>query len=218
MESQPSEASVYQHDQQFFEVKLLKPATVFVDIHRGQKMEEDGTHQAHRSAEAEIYDTEDVEITCTAENGLPEPNIQWYLNTRQIDFKANEFKNKFAIIDEDGPKEKSPGKFFHLQKMKYTASISDNGKFIQCQAQQVDDENHVNQAFSDRSKFQLYIKAVPLPDGPVVTTAMIGSIVGVIIILILAFLLLAFAWHTRRWCFAVPVVVMSPEKQHDEEK
>ena len=105
-----------------------------------------------------------------------------------------------------------------MQKMKYTASITDNGKFIQCQALQVDDENHENWAYSAKSKFQLYIKAVPLPAPPVVTAAMIGSIVGVIIILILLFLLLAFAWHTRRWCFAVPVVVMSPEKQYDEER
>ena len=180
--------------------------------------EETHNRNAKRSSEAEIYDTEEIEITCTAQDGLPEPNIQWFLNTKHIDFKSNEFKNKFEIIDEDGPKEQSPGKHFHMQKLKYLASIQDNGKFIQCRALQVDDEDHENWAYSEKSKFQLYIKAVPLPDPPVVTGAMIGSIVGVIIILILLFLLLAFAWHTRRWCFAVPVVVMSPEKQSDEER
>merc|ERR1719336_2124508 len=33
---------------------------------------------------------------------------------------------------------------------------------------------------------------------------MVGTISGIIIILILAFLLLGFAWYTRRWCFAEP--------------
>ena len=60
--------------------------------------EANNQNQNHQAGEAEIYDTEDVEITCIAENGLPEPNIQWFLNTRQIDFKANEYKKKFEIM------------------------------------------------------------------------------------------------------------------------
>ena len=196
----------------------MRPANVNVNIERGNKNTEGELEakEQKRSSEAEIYDTEEVEITCRADDGLPEPKIHWFLNTKLIDIRSNEFKDKFELIGEDGPKESPVGSHSHMQKLKYTANINDNGKFIQCQALQVDDENNENWAFNAKSKFQLYIKAVPLPEGPVVTAAMIGSIIGIIIILILLFLLLAFAWYTKKWCFATPITVLSPEKRDEE--
>ena len=49
--------------------------------------------------------------------------------------------------------------------------------------------------------------------GASVSMSVIGAIISVILLLVLALLLLAFAWHTRKWCFATPVVVLDTEKQ-----
>ena len=60
-----------------FQVKFLKPATVSMEVIRGHQ---DGQ-------EAEIFETENMEFSCKADFGLPQPNIVWKLNTKVIDFK-----------------------------------------------------------------------------------------------------------------------------------
>ena len=60
-----------------FQVKFLKPATVSMEVIRGHQ---DGQ-------EAEIFETENMEFSCKADFGLPQPNLVWKLNTKVIDFK-----------------------------------------------------------------------------------------------------------------------------------
>ena len=66
----------YVADRQKFEVQFLRPATV-----------EMTTLRPHMDHEADIYETEEMEFTCAASNGLPQPRVLWYLNTRPIDFE-----------------------------------------------------------------------------------------------------------------------------------
>ena len=42
--------------------------------------------------------------------------------------------------------------------------------------------------------------------------SVVGTIIGLVVLLLLALLLLGFAWHSRRWCFAVPVTILPPHK------
>ena len=66
----------YANNKQKFEVQFLRPASV-----------EMTTLRAHMDHEADIYETEEMEFTCAASDGLPQPRVLWYLNTRPIDFE-----------------------------------------------------------------------------------------------------------------------------------
>ena len=115
------------------------------------------------------------------------------------------------MINEDGPREVSSGSWSHHQRIQYVANIKDRGEILQCVAEQSDDEGDITNNTNEQSKFFLAIKAAPLPPPTAVPMSAIGAIIGMIIAIILAFLFLAFAWHTRRWCFATPITVLSPE-------
>ena len=66
----------YANNKQKFEVQFLRPASVDLT-----------TLRAHMDHEADIYETEEMEFTCAASDGLPQPRVLWYLNTRPIDFE-----------------------------------------------------------------------------------------------------------------------------------
>ena len=56
-----------------------------------------------------------------------------------------------------------------------------------------------------------------IPSEPTVDVAMIGAISGIIIILILALLLLGFAYRSRKLCFSKDVLVIRPDDPNYEE-
>ena len=186
------ESSSYQHDQEYFEVVLLRPAKVSTTI--DHKVE-----RADRGSNAEMFVTDVAEISCTAEDALPKPKIQWLLNNNIIDFNSNVFSDRFRLIESEGPSQRQQDSWYQVQKISYIADSRDNDKVLQCQVEQVDDQGDIARQSNGNAKYTLFIKSIPPLDAMA-----IGSISGVIIILILALLLLGFAWHTRRWCFASP--------------
>ena len=62
-----------------FNIQFLKPANVELEILSG--------HHVDSDHEAEIIESEEMEVNCVAANGLPQPTIFWYLNSKQIDFE-----------------------------------------------------------------------------------------------------------------------------------
>ena len=186
------ESSSYQHDQEYFDVVLLRPAKVSTTI--DHKVE-----RADRGSNAEMFVTDVAEISCTAEDALPKPKIQWLLNNNIIDFNSNVFSDRFRLIESEGPSQRQQDSWYQVQKISYIADSRDNDKVLQCQVEQVDDQGDIARQSNGNAKYTLFIKSIPPLDAMA-----IGSISGVIIILILALLLLGFAWHTRRWCFASP--------------
>ena len=208
------ESSSYQHDQEYFDVVLLRPAKVSTTI--DHKVE-----RADRGSNAEMFVTDVAEISCTAEDALPKPKIQWLLNNNIIDFNSNVFSDRFRLIESEGPSQRQQDSWYQVQKISYIADSRDNDKVLQCQVEQVDDQGDIARQSNGNAKYTLFIKVTltrdkmlagpniyllfqSIPAAPPLDAMAIGSISGVIIILILALLLLCFAWHTRRWCFASP--------------
>ena len=64
-------------DIQRFEVKFVVPAVVSMETQRGHETDH----------EADIYESENLEFTCEAAEGLPQPRALWKLNSKIIDFQ-----------------------------------------------------------------------------------------------------------------------------------
>jgi len=191
------EGDIYDDDQQFFQLKLLKPAEIKFD--------------AGRRPEAELFETEKLEMTCSANNGFPAPTIQWYMNSQPIP----ENDQYFRVIEKDGPEERGEERFYYKEVAEYTSSLTDNGKSISCRARQTDDENNVSEVYNEDSTVHLYIKPIPEPEAAVVTAEMITGIVLLILALLLLLAILGFAFYTKRWCFSTPIVVVGATKDKE---
>ena len=105
-----------------------------------------------------MYDTDVAEITCTAEDGLPQPKIQWFLNNNLIDFDSNEFRDRFKLLDNEGPSQRSEDSWYQVQRISYTADRRDSEKVLQCQAEQVDDQGDIAWQTNEDAKYTLFIK------------------------------------------------------------
>ena len=117
------------------------------------------------------------------------------------------------MISNEGPTEDSIGSWSQTQRIKYVANLDDNGEILQCLVKQEDDQGDVNTYSSDeQARIFLSVKKVLEPPRAL-SMGIVGAIVGVIIAIILAFLFLAFAWHTRRWCFATPITILGPDNE-----
>ena len=105
----------------------------------------------------------------------------------------------------EGPQEDRAGSWSHTQRISYRADIRDAGEFLHCYSEQTDDQGTVTRhtGAGEAARFYLSVKMTPVT-GAVVSASAIGAIIGFILLLVLLILLLAFAWHTRRWCFAKP--------------
>ena len=75
----------YVDAQEEFNVEFLKPASVVLKIAPGHHA--DNGLEAQIFKNIEIFENEEMEVTCEAKNGLPAPHILWKLNTKEIDFK-----------------------------------------------------------------------------------------------------------------------------------
>ena len=132
-------------------------------------------------------------------------------------FSSPAFRDRFQILRDEGPQEDRAGSWSHTQSIRYVADLRDAGEFLHCYAEQTDDQGGVTRHTGpgEAARFYLSVKMTPVTGG-VVSASAIGAIVGVILLLALLLLLLAFAWHTRRWCFAKPDTVVvrteDPEK------
>ena len=71
--------------QEEFNVEFLKPASVVLKIAPGHHA--DNGLEAQIFENIEIFENEEMEVTCEAKEGLPAPHILWKLNTKEIDFK-----------------------------------------------------------------------------------------------------------------------------------
>ena len=145
----------------------------------------------------------------------------YWLNILHHFFSSPEFRDRFSILSNEGPQEDRAGSWSHTQKISYRADIRDAGEFLHCYSEQTDDQGTVTRhtGAGEAARFYLSVKMTPVT-GAVVSASAIGAIVGFILLLVLLILLLAFAWHTRRWCFAKPDTVVirteDPEKARPE--
>lgn len=146
------ESTSFEHDLQHFNVTLLRPARVSTSIDHSV---EGGDRQS--SASAEMFETDEAEITCTAEEGLPQPKILWFLNNNLIEFEAREFRDRFKILNTEGPTNKRNG-WYQQQRIKYTANKKDNEEILQCKVEQVDDQGSIVTTSNNGAKYRLYIK------------------------------------------------------------
>lgn len=192
--------------QQSFSLQLLKKPTLSFSFSVSSR---ENKWMAGR--EAEMFEAESLDVSCTARGAFPKAEIVWFFNTQLISFPSQ----TFTLIKQDGPREDPAGEFYHRQDIRYQASLDHNGRTLSCRSRQYDDENNLSEVTDDSNAVQFYIKAIPDPPPSIVTAELVGSIVGVVVALLLAMLLLAFALYTKRWCFAVPVVVMGVSKDKE---
>ena len=150
------ESSSYQHDQEYFDVVLLRPAKVSTTI--DHKVE-----RADRGSNAEMFVTDVAEISCTAEDALPKPKIQWLLNNNIIDFNSNVFSDRFRLIESEGPSQRQQDSWYQVQKISYIADSRDNDKVLQCQVEQVDDQGDIARQSNGNAKYTLFIKVTLTP-------------------------------------------------------
>ena len=146
------ESTSFEHDLQYFNVTLLRPARVSTSI---DHTVEGGDRQS--SASAEMFETDEAEITCTAEEGLPQPKILWFLNNNLIEFDAQEFRDRFKILNTEGPTNNRHG-WYQQQRIRYTANKKDNEEILQCKVEQVDDQGSIVTTSNNEAKYRLYIK------------------------------------------------------------
>ncbi|XP_023328084.1 uncharacterized protein LOC111701147 [Eurytemora carolleeae] len=199
--SLPIEEDKYDDDQQFFKLKYLKPALVSF------------TQEGRRGGEKELFEGENLEMTCSATQGFPEPEIVWLLNSQPVNFDS-----RFKVLETVGPRLDSAYNYFLKQRIQYTASTQENGKTISCKVVQTDDEENISEVYDkDEPQIHLFIKDIPLPPPAVVTAEMIAGIVLVIIALLLALAVVGFAFYTKRWCFTTPIVTMPVEAHKSRE-
>ena len=124
-------------------------------------------------------------------------------------------------MSNEGPREDQEDSWSHTQRISYKAALSDAGEFLHCYSEQTDDQGSVTRhtGEGEAARFYLSVKMTPVT-GAAVSASAIGAIIGFILLLVLLILLLAFAWHTRRWCFAKPDTVVvrteDPEKARPE--
>ena len=152
------ESTSFEHDLQYFNVTLLRPARVSTSI---DHTVEAGDRQS--SASAEMFETEQAEITCTAQEGLPQPKILWFLNNNLIEFEAREFSDRFQILSTEGPTyNRNRNSWYQQQRIRYTANKKDNEEILQCKVEQVDDQGSVVTTSNNEAKYRLYIKVTLL--------------------------------------------------------
>ena len=117
------ESSTYQHDQEYFEVVLARPAKVSTTID---------------------HKTDVAEVRCKADCALPQPKIQWLLNNNIIDFNSAEFSDRFQLVDTEGPSQRTTDSWYQEQTIRYTADMRDNENVLKCQVEQVDDQGNLS--------------------------------------------------------------------------
>ena len=136
-----------------FQVQFLRPASISVSVV--------GDHD-HQNQQVNTYPGEEIEVSCEARDGLPEPRVKWFLNRQEIDFSAPQFRERFSLESEDGPRLSSSGGWSHLQTIRYTAGAADNGMILQCATQQFDDEGTPFMSEPEHAKYFLSIKEMPV--------------------------------------------------------
>lgn len=192
------QGDLYFEDQQYFNLKTIKAPDVKFS-------------HSDRSSEKELFETEELEMTCTASNGWPEPTIVWFINSQPIKFD----NNKFTILKTDGPRLTGKDNFYLKQTIRYTSTLQENGKSISCKVHQTDDENNLSEVFNEDQMVHLFIREIPNPPAAVVTAEMITGIVLVIVALLLALAIVGFAFYTKRWCFSTPIVTVAATKHKE---
>ena len=105
-----------------------------------------------------MYVTDVAEVSCKADDALPKPKIQWLLNNNIIDFNSAEFRDRFQLVDNEGPSQRTTDIWYQEQKIRYTADRRDNENVLKCQVEQVDDQGTVSLQSNSNSKYTLYIK------------------------------------------------------------
>jgi len=168
----------YVDAQEEFNVEFLKPASVVLKIAPG--------HHADNELETQIFENEEMEVTCEAKNGLPAPHILWKLNSKEIDFQSTQYKDRFIMISNEGPTEDYVGSWSQTQKIKYIANLDDNGEILQCHVRQEDDKGTIDIYSNEDAKLFLSVKQILEPPRAL-SMGIVGAIVGVIIAIILAF-------------------------------
>ena len=151
------ESTTYEHDLQYFNVSLLRPARVSASI------DHTTVEAGDRGSSAEMFETEVAEITCTAQEGFPQPKIQWFLNNILIEFESREFRDRFQILNTEGPIDRQDG-WYQQQRIRYTADKKDNEEILQCKVDQVDDQGSVVTTSNNDAKYRLYIKVTLCSD------------------------------------------------------
>ena len=152
------ESTEYENDRQFFNVTLLRPVKLSASMDHTVE-----TGLRGSSPSAEMFESDVAEITCTAEEGLPQPKIQWFLNNDLIEFENRKFSDRFEILDTEGPTNKPDGSgWYQQQRIKYTANKKDNEEILQCKVDQVDDQGSVETTSNNAAKYSLYIKVMML--------------------------------------------------------